>query len=65
MDDLSKLKHLVSHWYEHNDQHARTFEEWAERMRRAGREDLAEELSHLAQSTRSMDHVLGKMERLL
>jgi hypothetical protein len=28
MDDLQKLKHLIGHWKEHNDEHAQTYLEW-------------------------------------
>lgn len=65
MEDAAKLKHLVSHWFEHNDQHARTFEEWAERMRTTGRDDVATELSHLSRATRQLDELLKRLERLL
>ena len=65
MDDLSKLKHLVSHWFEHNEQHAATYEEWAGRMTRTGKTDVAAELSLLAEQTRNMDEVLKRLEGLL
>lgn len=65
MEDTAKLKHLVEHWFQHNDQHARTFDEWADRMKAAGRDDVAVELSHLSRATRQLDDVLKRLERLL
>jgi len=31
MDTAEKLHHLLDHWIEHNDQHAQTWKEWAEK----------------------------------
>lgn len=30
MDDIEKLRVLIPHWIEHNDEHAREFHQWAE-----------------------------------
>jgi len=65
MDETSKLKHLASHWLEHNGEHAGTYEEWADRMRKAGREDVAAQLRILAAETRKLDGILGKLQSLL
>ncbi len=32
MDDIEKLKRLLHHWIEHNQEHSRTYREWAERV---------------------------------
>jgi hypothetical protein len=39
MDDLEKLKKLLPHWTEHNDEHAKTYKDWAERMSSSGKEE--------------------------
>ena len=31
MDFAAKLSHLLTHWVEHNDAHAQTYREWAEK----------------------------------
>jgi hypothetical protein len=40
-DDLAKLRILLPHWIEHNDEHATSFREWAERARDLGQEETA------------------------
>jgi len=44
MDDLEKLKKLLPHWMEHNDEHAKTYEEWAKKMSSLGEKELSEAL---------------------
>jgi hypothetical protein len=44
MDDLEKLKKLLPHWMEHNDEHAKIYRGWAERMSSLGKEELSEAL---------------------
>lgn len=55
MDDLTKLRHLIEHWIEHNEEHGRTYSEWAERARAAGNKELAEALSEIGQAQRKLD----------
>ncbi len=31
MEDIEKLRTLLHHWMEHNDEHARTYRDWAEK----------------------------------
>jgi len=35
--DLDKLRVLLPHWIEHNEEHAASFESWAAKARVAGR----------------------------
>ncbi|MBN1657919.1 MAG: hypothetical protein JXA93_05930 [Anaerolineae bacterium] len=46
--DLDKVRVLLPHWIEHNDEHAAEFRAWAEKARAAGREDVAEEIETAA-----------------
>jgi len=32
MDDLTKVKHLIEHWIEHERQHIAEYEEWAKKI---------------------------------
>ncbi|WP_456434146.1 hypothetical protein [Thermosulfuriphilus sp.] len=41
MDDRERLKVLIPHWIEHNEEHAREFEAWAEKAAEAA-SDLKE-----------------------
>lgn len=33
MEDKDKLRILIPHWIEHNDEHAREFRDWANRVK--------------------------------
>lgn len=35
-DDAAKLRILLSHWVEHNEEHAGEFAEWAQRAKAGG-----------------------------
>jgi hypothetical protein len=43
-DDLAKLRILLPHWIEHNDEHAESFRKWAGRARELGLEAVAEQI---------------------
>jgi len=32
MDDSGKIKHLIGHWIEHEEQHIAEYEEWAKKI---------------------------------
>jgi hypothetical protein len=40
-DDLAKLRILLPHWIEHNEEHADSFRKWAERARDLGQAETA------------------------
>lgn len=40
----SKLAHLLEHWVEHNENHSKSFKEWAEKVRNAGYTELADDI---------------------
>jgi hypothetical protein len=46
--DQDKLRVLLPHWIEHNDEHAAEFRAWAERARAAGQEEVADEIDTAA-----------------
>jgi hypothetical protein len=43
-----KLRLLLPHWIEHNDEHAADFRNWAEKARAAGQQEVAEEIDTAA-----------------
>jgi len=47
-DDLAKLRILLPHWIEHNEEHAASFQRWAARARELGWERTAFELRRWA-----------------
>ncbi len=60
MDDLQKLRHLIGHWKEHNEEHANTYLEWSEKMKAAGKGELAGVLKELADSTARLGRLFEK-----
>jgi hypothetical protein len=49
MTDLEKLRALLPHWIEHNDEHAAEYERWAETALSAGKSKAAECIRSAAQ----------------
>jgi rubrerythrin len=60
MDEMAKLKHLLEHWIEHNEDHEKTYAEWANKALAAGKPELAEALKELAHETRKMEKLILK-----
>jgi len=60
MDDISKLHHLLQHWAEHNEEHTRTYLQWAGKAESLGRKELADLLKKIADDTMSMDSLFKK-----
>jgi len=60
MDDISKLHHLLEHWAEHNEEHVRTYLEWAGKAESLGKKELAGLLGKIADETRAMDGLFKK-----
>ncbi len=44
MNDIEKLRVLLPHWIEHNEEHAAEFRAWAERLQQAGRQEAAQSI---------------------
>jgi hypothetical protein len=65
MDDLQKLKHLIGHWKEHNEEHAQTYREWSKKADAAGKGELAAILRELAEGTLEMEKLFEKAGKLL
>jgi len=51
MDDLGKLKTLLPHWMKHNDEHAKTYKDWAEKMSSLGKKELSQVLEVIHQES--------------
>lgn len=55
MDDLQRLKHLLHHWKGHNDEHAETYRQWAEKASTLGRDELSKTLRNLYYETKKLN----------
>jgi hypothetical protein len=65
MDDLQKLRHLIEHWKEHNEEHAQTYLEWSKKADGAGKGELAAVLRKLAEGTLELGKFFEKAGALL
>ncbi len=62
--ETERLRHLLEHWIEHNDEHVKKYKEWADRIR-SEREDIAELIEESIAHFEKGNEVLRKvMERL-
>ncbi|MGA9347604.1 MAG: hypothetical protein WBW48_02205 [Anaerolineae bacterium] len=65
--DLEKLRVLLPHWIEHNAEHAAGFQEWAEKARAVGQEEVAEEIAlaakELGWANEALSAALKKLEQ--
>ena len=58
MDDMEKLRVLLPHWMEHNDEHAADFVGWAAKATLAGHEDAAQMIVRAADAIRQANAAL-------
>ena len=58
MNDMEKLRALLPHWLEHNQEHATQFETWADKAAQAGRETAAQEIRRAVQAMQQVDEAL-------
>lgn len=65
MGDLDRLKVLISHWIEHNREHAQTYREWAEKTEAISRRDIATILHEISSETERMNDLFEKVRGLL
>ena len=60
MEDMDKLKHLIEHWIEHNQEHVKTYSEWAGKALKAGKSETADALREIAAESRLMERLFLK-----
>ncbi|MDP1759073.1 MAG: ABC transporter ATP-binding protein [Thermodesulfovibrionales bacterium] len=63
MTELDKLKKLLEHWSEHNEEHAKTYLEWAEKASASGDKELSAVLKEIAENTKKMDGLFEKAKK--
>lgn len=59
MEDLAKLKHLIGHWAEHNEEHAETYLGWVGKAEGLGKPELAAILKELAGETQRLNKLFA------
>jgi hypothetical protein len=65
MNQLEKLKKLLSHWTEHNNEHANIYMDWAEKVSSIGNEDLARTLVRLCLEQKRLNRLFEEARRML
>jgi len=64
VDGLEKLKRLLHHWMEHNNEHVQLYRDWAEKASSLGNKELSEILSRLSDETKKLsklfEEAIGK-----
>ncbi len=65
MTDLEKLKKLLEHWAEHNEEHVSTYLEWAEKADASGEKELYKILREIAENTKKMDGLFEKAKKII
>jgi hypothetical protein len=53
---------MVQHWFHHNEDHARSYRQWAERARGLGQAEVGRILEEVALESLRLN---GEMERIL
>lgn len=65
MDEFEKLKTLLHHWMEHNDEHAQIYRDWAEKASSLGNQELSEILSRLSDETEKLNRLFEKAIKMI
>ena len=60
MNETKKIRLLIPHWIEHNDEHAEEYLRWAEHAGEAS-PDLLAAVAAVAQVNRALTAALGKL----
>ena len=64
-DDAAKLKILLSHWIEHNEEHAQEFTEWALKAKSNGKGEVHDHMMKAVQQMNGANKsLLAALERL-
>lgn len=53
-----KLRILLAHWMKHNDAHAETYRQWAQRAEESALGEVGERLAHAADLTLAINRTL-------
>lgn len=64
-DDLAKLRILLPHWIEHNEEHTGSFRKWAGRAREMGLKEVARRIEEAMGQMEACNEVLAAAQRAL
>jgi hypothetical protein len=58
VNDIEKLRVVLPHWLEHNQEHATEFVQWADKASAAGQETVAREIRRAAEAMQQANDAL-------
>lgn len=62
MDDLTKVKHMIEHWIEHEQKHIAEYEQWAKKIQ--DRNGGAQTAAALREAAGKLDDAVGILMKL-
>lgn len=60
MDEIKRLKILLHHWMEHNEEHAEIYRDWAKRAMNFGNEEVSKIFELLYYETERLNRLVEK-----
>ncbi len=63
--DMEKLKILLGHWIEHNKEHSKEFQEWAEKAKTSGGMEVHNSIVEAIDKMREVSEYLSKASEKL
>ena len=63
--DMEKLEILLKHWVEHNEEHGKDFQEWAEKAKSHGNTEVHDDILRAVEKMREAnEYLLRALENL-
>jgi hypothetical protein len=60
MNELERLKKLLHHWIEHNDEHAEAYLEWSKKASSLGNKELSNILEKISVEAKKLNELFIK-----
>jgi hypothetical protein len=65
MDEIEKLRKLLHHWMEHNDEHTETYLDWSKKASSLGNTDLSNILKQISIESKKLNELFIKAIKAL
>lgn len=65
LDDRAKLRILLPHWVEHNEEHAHNFQDWVARAREMGQDEAAQLIEQAVERMAACNQALNAALQVL
>jgi hypothetical protein len=65
LDQLEKLKRMLSYWEEHNNEHAKIYMEWAAKISSLGNKELSRTLINLYKEQKGLNRRIKKAKQMI